>query len=191
MNKSRSHRPNVPPRYFAQLMLPFVVPSVLTLALVLLVGEHWPRNIAPGSGLKLAGLLASAMTTLGAWFVATRHLPDHRVHQMAAVVCGMTGLMGWPVWSVGIMPSVNGMTLGPEQAVTMILERTEQTPVSRSRAHYHWAWLLPASIDAEAGAGRYFIQEATYTRWNDEKPGTVTVTVAKGLLGALVVTRYE
>jgi hypothetical protein len=172
-------------------MLPFAIPICLTLVLALSVGEDWPRNIAPGSGLKLAGLLATAVTALAAWFIAIRHIADRRAHQMAALVCGISGLMGWPVWSVGIMPSVNGMSLGPEQSVRMILERTEDTRVSRSRRRNHWAWLQPASPGGEAGAGRYFIPEATYMRWNETRPATVTVTVAQGLLGAQVATRFE
>jgi hypothetical protein len=181
----------VPPSFFPKLTLPFVLPIAITLALAGLVGEAWPRTIAPGSGLTLAGLLATAVIAFGVWRWAVRSAADRRAHRMAALVCGVTGLMGWPVWSVGIMPSINGMALSPEQTVTMTLERTETTPVKNSRSRNHWAWLHPASPGSEAGAGRYFIPEATYQRWNEENPRTVRVTIAEGLLGAQVVTRYE
>ncbi|MFM7377004.1 MAG: hypothetical protein ACKO1O_02555 [Erythrobacter sp.] len=191
MNRRKSHRTVVPPSFFAKLALPFALPIASTLALVVLVGEAWPRNIAPGSGLKLAGLLATAVLAYGVWLVTVRSIPDRRAHQMAALVCGVTGLMGWPVWSVGIMPSINGLALGPEQTVTMILDRTEATSIKHSREQNHWAWLHPASPGGAVGAGRYFIPEATYQRWNLENPRSVRVTIAEGLLGAQVVTRYE
>ncbi len=54
MNPSRSSRAAVPQTFFVKLMLPFAVPITVTMALVLAVGERWPRSIAPGSGLKLA-----------------------------------------------------------------------------------------------------------------------------------------
>jgi hypothetical protein len=181
----------VPPSFFPKLALPFALPIAVTLALAGLVGEAWPRNIAPGSGLKLAGLLATAVLAYGVWWWAVRSIPDRRAQQMAAVVCGVTGLMGWPVWSVGIMPSINGMALEPEQSVTMILERTESTSIKQSRERHHWAWLQPALPGSAAGAGRYFIPEAVYQRWSMENPRNVRVSIAEGLLGAQVVTRYE
>jgi len=187
----QSRRTIVPPSFFPKLALPFALPIAITLALVVLVGEAWPRNIAPGSGLKLAGLLATAVLAYGVWWWAVRSIPDRRAHRMAALVCGVTGLMGWSVWSVGIMPSINGMALGPEQTVTMTLERTEATSIKNSRKQHHWAWLQPASPGSAAGDGRYFIPEATYQRWNEENPRSVRVTIAEGLLGAQVVTRYE
>lgn len=191
MKNNQAPRTIVPPSFFAKLMLPFAFPMLVTLALVILVGESWPRNIAPGSGLKLAGLVATALTGAMVWHRATRSIADRRAHKMAALMCAVTGLMGWPVWTVGVLPSVNGISLGPQSAVRMALERTEVTTVSRSSALNHWAWLRPLSPDAEVVAGRYFIPEATYQRWNSEQPSTVTVTTARGLLGAQVVTGYE
>jgi hypothetical protein len=187
VTKDRTSRPDVPPRFFAGLLLPFAVPMVLTAALVIVVGESWPRQIAPGSGLKLAGLGASALTTILVWHRVTHGIADRRVRKMAALICGMVGLLGWPVWSVGILPSINGASLGPATTQRMVLERTDSTPVSRSRARNHWAWLR----SGDARADRYFISEELYTRWNSQRPDTVTVTIAPGLLGAEVVTGYE
>jgi hypothetical protein len=187
----QTSRTLVPPSFFPKLALPFALPIAVTLALAVLVGEAWPRNIAPGSGLKLAGLLATAVLAYGVWWWTIRSIADRRAHRMAALVCGVTGLIGWPVWSVGIMPSMNGMMLGPEQSVPMILERTEATSIKHSSKQHHWVWLRPASPGSAAGAGRYFIPEAAYQRWNRDTPRTVSVTIAEGLLGAQVVTRYE
>ncbi len=181
----------MPQSFFLKLLLPFVVPFVLTMALVVLVGEDWPRNIAPGSGLKLAGLVASAVTVLIAWRFATRDIADRRAHAFAALLCGVVGLMGWPVWSVGVLPSINGVSLAPSEMVRMRLERTQTTTVSRSTKLNHWAWLRPLSPDPAAEAGRYFIPEETYARWNQNQPEIVTVTRARGLFGAQVVTGYE
>lgn len=114
-----------------------------------------------------------------------------RVHKMAAPICGLVGVMGWLVWSVGVLPSVNGFCLGPREKVRMTLMRTQITPVSRSRAFNHWAWLRPEAQNARAEAGRYFISVETYQRWNEQQPSTVTVTIAPGLLGAQVVTGFD
>lgn len=181
----------VPSGFFPKLTLPFVLPIGITLALLGLVGDAWPRNMAPGSGLKLAGLLATVVLAFAVWGSTIPSIADRRAHRMAALICGVTGLMGWPIWSVGIMPSINGLALGPERTVMMILDRTEATPTKNSRKRNHWAWLRPASPGVGAAEGRYFIPVIIYQRWNEENPRTVKVTTAEGLLGAQVVTRYE
>ncbi len=191
MTKTQASRPIVPATFFVELLLPFAIPMLLTAALVILVGESWPRNIPPGSGLKVPGFGASVLTSLIVWQFITRSIGDKRVHKMAAVICGVVGLMGWPVWSVGVLPSVNGFSLGPGVSVRMTLTRTEITTVSRSRAFNHWAWLRPEVPTAGVKAGRYFISEETYQRWNDQRPSSVTVTISKGLLGAQIVTGFE
>lgn len=191
MTKTHVSRPIVPPTFFVKLLLPFAIPMLLTAALVIFVGESWPRNIAPGSGLKVPGFGASVLTSLIVWQLITRSFGDKRVHKMAAIICGVVGLMGWPVWSVGVLPSVNGFSLGPRESVRMTLTRTEITTVSRSRAVNHWAWLRPEVPTARAKAGRYFISERTYQRWNNQRPSTVNVNISEGLLGAQIVTGYE
>jgi hypothetical protein len=191
MQKSRTPPTIVPPRFFALLVLPLAIPMLLTLALLLSLGEAWPRTIAPGSGLKLFGLCASALTCLMAWRLAIRGIADRRAHKMVALLCGVVGLIGWPVWSVGVLPSVNGFHLGSEEAERMMLERTEVTAVSRSSDRNHWAWLRPERTVSKARQGRYFISEELFTRWNRERPGSVTVRIAQGTLGAQVVTGYE
>jgi hypothetical protein len=164
---------------------------LLTVALVVFVGESWPRNIAPGSGLKTQGFVASALTSLLVWRFIMRSIGDKRVHKMAAVMCGVVGLMGWPVWTVGVLPSVNGYNIGAEATFRMTLMRTEITTVSRSRKVHHWAWLQPVVPIERAKAGRYFISEQTYQRWNDQRSGTVNVSISKGLLGADIVTGFK
>jgi hypothetical protein len=191
VTKTQASRLIVPPTFFVKLLLPFAIPMLLTAALVIFVGESWPRNIAPGSGLKLPGFGASVLTSLIVWQFITRSFGDKRVHKMAAIMCGVVGLMGWPVWSVGALPSLNGFSLGPRESVRMTLTRTEITTVSRSRAVNHWAWLQPEVPTARARAGRYFISEQTYQRWNNQRPSTVNVNISEGLLGAQIVTGYE
>jgi hypothetical protein len=191
VTKTKASRPIVPPTFFVKLLLPFAIPMLLTVALVIIVGESWPRNIAPGSGLKMWGFGASALTSLIVWRFITRSIGDMRVHKVAAVICAVVGVMGWPVWTVGVLPSVNGFSLGRQETVRMTLTRTEITTISRSRAVNHWAWMRPEAPTARAKAGRYFISEQTYQRWNDQRPSTVNITVSKGLLGAQVVTGSE
>jgi hypothetical protein len=181
----------VPPTFFVKVLLPFAIPMLLTAALVILVGESWPRNIAPGSGLKMFGFGVSALTSLIVWRFITLRIEDMRILKVAAAICGVVGLMGWPVWTVGVLPSVNGFSVGPQESVRMELTRTDITTISRSRAVNHWAWLRPEVPTARAKAGRYFISEQVYQRWNDQRPSTVNVTISKGLLGAQIVTGYE
>lgn len=190
MKRNNAPRANLPPSFFAKLLLPFAIPMLLTIALVIFAGDNWPRHIAPGSGLKLPGFGATLVTCLIVWCWAARGIRDKRNHAIAAVTCGVIGLMGWPVWSVGVLPSVNGMSLGPPEQLRMTIERTDVTVVSHSSTRNHWAWLRPDAHVARVTAGRYFIPEATYRQFKDKRPNIVTVTIAEGLLGAQVVTRY-
>ncbi len=171
--------------------LPFFLPMLLTLALLLTVGESWPRQIAPGSGLKLAGFVATGLTALAVLAAISARHGEARLRKGAALLCALTGLMGWPVWSIGVLPSVNGSALTAPQAVTMVLERTEVTTASRSNSRHHWAWLRPLSAGAPVAAGRYFIDQDLYDRWSVAPPERVTVSAARGRLGAVVVTGFE
>ncbi|PLK23997.1 hypothetical protein [Novosphingobium sp. TH158] len=191
MAKAASRRAAVPASFFVKVILPFAVPFALTLALMVLVGERWPRDIAPGSGLKLAGLVASALTAALVWRYTVRAIEDRRVHKAAGILCLVTGLMGWAVWTTGVLPSINGAALGSESTVRMRLERTEVTAVSKSKERYHWAWLRTDLNDAALASGRYFIPEGHYQRWQASKPASVEVTYARGLLGAQVVTGFR
>ncbi len=191
MSQAQPRRPAVPPSFFARLMLPFALPILLTFTLALLAGDRWPREIAPGSGLKLAGLCASALTAFAVWRFAVRGQEDRRVHTFAAVLCAVTSLMGWPVWTMGLLPSVNGAALGPERTASMMLERTEVTTKSKSRELYYWAWLKPGMDDGPLRAGRYFIPPSRHDDWQARRPAVVEVTYARGALGAVVITGYR
>lgn len=191
MNRAVPSRPSVPASFFAKLMLPFALPILATLVMVVVIGDRWPRDIAPGSGLKLAGLLASALTAAAVWHFMVRGQRDTRVRKFAALACLVTGLMGWPVWTVGLLPSANGAMLGAERSVQMVLDRTETTTRSKSRALNYWAWLKPGAEDAPLQAGRYFIPQAQHDDWSQRRPAKVEVTYAEGLLGAVVVTGYR
>ena len=184
-------RPTVPASFFVKMMLPFALPILLTLVLVLTVGDRWPRDIAPGSGLKLAGLLASALTAIAVWRHIVRGLTDPLAHKFAAALCPVTGLMGWPVWTVGLLPSANGAALESERSVRMVLDRTETTTRSKSRELNYWAWLKPGAEDAPLQSGRYFIPQATHDDWSSRRPAAVEVTYAEGALGAVVITGYR
>lgn len=190
MNRTSSQHTAAPPSLFAKAMLPFAAPILLTFALVLIVGNHWPRDIAPGSGLKLAGLAITAMTAFGVWRYSMAQLSEPKVRKLAAFVCSVTALMGWPVWSVGVLPSVNGAIVHGQSTVRMALERTEVTHASKSDKLYHWAWLKPEGRDALISSGRYFISEDVYNRLEESSPATVEVTIGQGLLGARIVLGY-
>lgn len=191
MEQVRIRKAAVPQSVFAKILLPFAVPVLITFALLLLVGNHWPRDIAPGSGLKLAGLGASAITALAVWHSAVTRVQAPKARKGAALLCAVTGLMGWPVWCVGVLPSINGAALNSQTTVRMTLERIEVTHASKSRALYHWAWLKAGRDDSVIGSGRYFISNEIYDRLEKTRPGTVKVTVAEGLLGAQIVRGFD
>lgn len=168
--------------------LPITFPFVLVLVQILTIGDVWPRAIAPGSGLKMWGLIASALTAACVWLVIARTARDKRLVHFAALFCVMTGLMGWPFWSAGLLPSVNGSALGPERTLSMRLDRLEATRQSRQKTLFYWAWLAPQEGDSGLKAGRYFIPEDVHSRWTASTPDNVQITYARGALGALVVT---
>ncbi|MFM5931091.1 MAG: hypothetical protein ACKOPQ_09305 [Novosphingobium sp.] len=191
MIDTASDRPKVPASFIPKLVLPFAIPIVVTLVVLLLVGERWPRNMVPGSGLKLAGLTVTALTGYAVWRHVVSRFGDARVHKFAAALCTVTALMGWPVWTVGPLPSLNGAVLRHEREVEMVLERTETTHKSKSRDLYYWAWLKPAGLESDAPAGRYFIPEGMYQAWSASRPARVRLTLADGLLGAPVVIGWD
>lgn len=113
MTNRGTSRTIVPPIFFVSLIFPLLVPMALTLFLILLIGESWPRNIAPGSGLKLVGLGTTAFTS----FLA----------KAGVVLAAKAGLMGWPIWSVGFLPSINAFSVENQRSVRMTLQRTPAT----------------------------------------------------------------
>lgn len=191
MRTNTSDRPSVPSYVHVVVMLPFAMPIILTFLLILLVGDHWPRDIAAGSGLKLVGLLCAAVTATFMWLYTVRNIFDPRIRTFTALLCAVTGLLGWPIWSTGILPSVNGAVLAEPVVVPMTLERTETTYKSKSRDLYHWAWLKAQNEAGIVKSGRYFISEDVYARYHGAEGGIVEVTVAKGLLGAQVVLGFD
>lgn len=191
MKRTSSQRNVAPPSLFVKAMLPFAAPILLTFALLLLVGNHWPRDIAPGSGLKLAGLVTTAVTAFGVWRYSIAQLSEPKLRKSAAILCAVTALLGWPVWSVGVLPSVNGAIVRGQSTVRMTLERTEVTHASKSRELYHWAWLKPDRSDAVIGSGRYFISEDIYNRLQETSPAKVEVMIGQGLLGARIVLGFD
>lgn len=186
--KSRSSRkPVVPARVLMLALIPFGVPVLLTLGFLAIGGGSWSRDLAPGSGLKLAGLVATLITTVLAWRVSVRGISDLRVHKMAGAFCLFVGLISWPAWSLATLPFVNAVALQNERAISMTLDRTETTKIRRRTQLRHWAWLTPKEAGTEITPGRTFIPEATYDLWTATKPTSVSVRAATGLLGATVI----
>lgn len=188
MKRLHPRKAAVPVRVLIRALLPFGVPIFLILAFLLIAGPGMPRDIAPGSGLKLAGLVATLVTTGVVMVVSVRGISERRVRGLARVLCLLVGLMAWPVWSVGVLPFVNAIALHGERTVLMTLERTEATSIKNSPEQHHWAWLTPNADGTGVSPGRHFIPKATFDLWAAEKPASVDVEVATGLLGATVVT---
>lgn len=191
MGKFSSVEATVPRGWHIKAILPFALPIIVTFALLILVGDRWPRAIAPGSGLKLAGFGVAVVTSYIVWYFTARGVKDLRVRRFIAVFCGVTGVMGWPVWSTGVLPSVNGAVLAEVSSARMTVERTEKTHKSKSRDYYHWAWLEAENGHYSALSGRYFITEDLYLKLNNDAPSNVDVSFAQGLLGANVVVSID
>lgn len=176
--------------------VPFALPFAVTLLLVLLVGNHFPRDLAAGSSLVLSGLVAGLVVMVGVNAHVARRWPAARARQLALILSGATTLMGWPLWTMGVLPSVNGMALGELRVTSMRLEGLEVTRASKGRQLYYWARLAPdggadVGPDAKLGAGRYFIPREVHDRWQQDGPATVRVGHARGLLGAEIVRDYQ
>ena len=185
------NRPVLPASFPAVALLPFFIPILLTLLLVLTVGEGWPRNLAAGAGLKLPGLIVAGAVATLVWRRVVRAVDDGRARRFAGLLCAVTGLMSWPVWTVGVLPSLNGAMPGETRSTTMQLERLDITRPSKGNGYYHWAVLRAARAGTVPASGRYFIPEHVYRQWNARRPATVTLVHARGALGAEVVTAYR
>lgn len=186
-----SRPPTLPASFMLKTALPFVFPVALTVIILLTVGDTWPRSIAPGSGLMLPGLVASAMFATLAWLIVGRAFEDERVSKFAAIIFAATGLMGWPIWTIGVLPSINGAILDHEQFAQMRLGRLD---ISRSKgggSPNYSAWLEPINPGGAIDGGRYYISEEVYQRLESQKPVAIRVAHSRGVLGAVVVTDYR
>ena len=191
MGKLSSVQATVPRGWHVKAILPFALPIIVTFALLILVGDRWPRDIAPGSGLKLAGFGVAVVTSYIVWYFTVRGVKEPSVRRFIAIFCGVTGVMGWPVWSTGVLPSINGAVLAEVNSARMTVERTEKTHKSKSRDYYHWAWLESENGHYSSLSGRYFITEDLYLKLNNNAPPNVDVSFAQGLLGANVVVSID
>jgi hypothetical protein len=188
--KQGKARPQIPMARLAGLSLPFALPLVLAIAWALLIGDGGAGAIVPGSGLKAMGLCATVLTGIVVWCWVVRGMADGRSRKFAALFCGATSLMGWPVWTMGLLPGLNGLAPRHETMVTMTLMRTETTR-GKHGSVYHWAWLEAEGGRGADGSGRYFISQSVHDRWAGARPKTVRLVIADGVLGARLVLRFE
>lgn len=183
-----SQRPS-PPTALPLLLAcaPFALAILSTFALVLIVGDRFPRQLAPGERLWPHGLgWTAAIGAVVAWAL-TRETADPRLLRALLGLCILTSLMAWPVWTLGLMPSLNGARVGTVQTTPMKLARLQTTPMSKGRGLHHWAHLEPAGSDPALARGRYFVDEAAHERWQRGGTRVVEVDHAVGLLDARVV----
>jgi hypothetical protein len=170
---------------------PFPLAIGATLALLLLVGERWPRGVAPGSSLAPAGLVTTACFALLVTLSVRQQWQKREPRRFSLILCGVTSLMAWPVWTMGVLPSINGVHLGAVHETAMRLERTTTSSASKSRRIYYWAVLSPAAHNSPLGAGRYFIPQERHEAWTQMGEGVVKVQHARGLLGAETVLGFR
>jgi hypothetical protein len=182
--------PTLPASFMLKTALPFVLPVALAVIIFLTVGETWPSSIAPGSGLTLPGLIASATFATLAWRIAGRAFGDERVSKFAAIICAATGLMGWPIWTIGVLPNINGAILDHEQFAPMRFGRLDVSRPKGGSPDYS-VWLEPVHPGGRIDGGRHYISEEVYQRLESQKPVAIRVAHSRGLLGAVVVTDYR
>ena len=189
-----SRPPTLPATFLLKTALPFVLPVALTFIFVILhtVGKGWPISIAPGSGLMFPGLIASAMFSTLAWRITGGHFDDKQVRKLAAIICAVTGLMGWPIWTKGVLPSINGAFLGQEHVEPMRLGKLDVSRPKGGRGSPNYSvGLEPVHPGGAIDGGRYYISEEVYQRLESQKPVAISVAHARGVLGAVVVTDYR
>jgi hypothetical protein len=186
-----SRPPTLPASFLLKTALPFVLPVALTVIILLTVGETWPRSIAPGSGLILPGLIPSAMFATLAWRIAGRAFEDQNVSKFAAIICAATGLMGWPIWTIGVLPSINGAILDHEQFAPMYLGRLDVSRPKGGGSPSYSVRLEPVHPGGPIDGGRYYISKEVYLRLESQQPVAIRVAHSRGLLGAVVVTDYR
>lgn len=187
----KGKRQVIPGRVLLTAVFPAAVPVVLMLGLLLLNRHEQTAQVAPGSGLKGAGLAAAALTSALVAVPAMRGVVEGAMRRVMVVLCLGVGLMGWPIWTLGVMPWVNGLVLEEPRSIPMRLDRLEITTVSRSREVNHWAWLAPVEPGGGLAGGRYFIPMELHDRLAAGKPTTLTVEAARGLLGAEAVLGFR
>lgn len=184
------------PRHGARLLLlsfaPFPLAILLTLLFILTIGTRFPRDVAPGSSLILPGFVLSGIVMALITALVRRHWPEPALRRASLLLCGLTSLMAWPVWTTGILPSANGAILGPRQTSAMQLMDLSTSHASKSRDIYYWATMRPGQDTAAAlGPGRYFVPQATYEMWQMRIGRDVRVDHATGLLGAETVLGFH
>lgn len=170
---------------------PFVVSIITTMGLVFLVGDRVPRVIAPGSSLVAAGLSVTLLTGLFPLTTMWLRWSEPLARRQTILICGFAALMSWPIWTMGVMPTVNGMRFGPVHSTAMRLIRQEIRHASRNPTIYHWAYLRPAAADSGLTAGRYFVPTADYDIWSGAPPRNIQVHHATGLLGAEILFSFH
>ncbi len=168
-------------------LLPIPI-ALLALALTFLVaGTDTPRQIAPGSSLAGTGLLVTVVIAATLTLLVRAAGADGQMQKLGMVLTLLTSLIAWPMWTMGALPSLNGVRLAPTATAAMTLERLETSHASKSRTIYHWAYLTTTDASTPVRSGRYFVSDGAYARWSADGTRTVQLTYARGLLGAQVV----
>lgn len=172
-------------------VLPFPMAVLGTFLLIATIGNRFPRNLAPGSSLALHGLILSLLVMGAVTLHVRRRWHERRVRRFSLLLCAITSVMAWPVWTVGVLPSVNGLDHDVPLVTPMQLKSLTTSHASKSRTIYHWAFLERAEGTAVIGEGRYFVAQPVFERWQGRVGRTVAVSHASGLLGARIILDYQ
>lgn len=188
--------------------LPFFASGLITVLLLALTHQRIPAQLLPGESLAVHGLLAAALVGMGTALWHAHHTRHTGLRRLGWLLMAATSLMAAPVLTMGLLPTLNGLRMGPPEKTPMVLTRLETTTVSKSRSLHHWAYLAPAPQAKTPGtpgateapaepaplpvrSGRFFIDAPLHAQWQAAPPATVTVVHARGLLGARARLGFE
>lgn len=184
-------KPHAPGRLLLISALPLPLAVLSTFLCLFAVGNQAPRDIAPGCSLALPGLVWS-LAILGAMAAYVRtHWRETAARRLNLLVGGLMSLIAWPIWTLGPLPSINGLSLNPAATSSMRLDDLTTSTVSKSRRLYYWAHLRPISAERPIAAGRYLISQTISEALKARKGGEVEVRHATGLLGAEVILNID
>lgn len=185
--RAKPGKPHSQGRLLLLSALPLPLAVLSTFACLFIVGNGSPRDIAPGSSLALPGLVWTLVVLGGITAYVRAHWHEVPARRFALLIGAIVSLIAWPIWTLGPLPSINGLSLGAEASSSMRLDDLTTSTVSKSRRLYYWAHLRPISAETSIGSGRYLISQTVFEALTARRGQTVEVRHSAGLLGVEVV----
>jgi hypothetical protein len=170
---------------------PFLLACAVTVTIMWWTRDATSLQLAPGESVATSGLLAACL--LGAWFaVLHARLTAHQgLRKLGFMLIAVSSLMAVAPLSWGAMRAINGLSVGAETRTRVRLIEFRTVPQKHGRTPHRYAVVEPVSLPSTFPAGSLFITATQYEAWAGIQPDHLTVTSAKGLLGARAIVRIE